>query len=90
MTDELHAVLLDAIRADPDDGARWLDLASWLWVQGRDDEAIAVRVFWPTLRDNLAHVSLEATLAGVARNAKRLGRFARETDRRENETPPPV
>ena len=59
--------LLAAIRDKPDDGPRWLALASWLWDNGRDngrdDEAAAVRVFWPTLRDNLANgVSLGDTL----------------------------
>jgi len=78
---DLPAVL-DAIRAKPDDGPRWPALASWLWDNGRDDEAAAVRVFWPVLRDNLARASLESTLADVARHAKLLGQQAREAEAR--------
>jgi uncharacterized protein (TIGR02996 family) len=71
---------LDAIRARPDAEAGWLALAGWLWDYGRDDEAAAVRVFWPTLRDNVkvAGVSVEQTLRELARDVARLGRRARE------------
>jgi hypothetical protein len=55
--------LLQSIGEDPDDEARWRALSSWLWDHGRDDEAAAVRVFWPTLRDDLTRVPLEGTLA---------------------------
>jgi uncharacterized protein (TIGR02996 family) len=73
--------LLDAIRADPDEGPRWLALAGWLDDNGRDDEAAAVRVYWPTLRDDLAAgVSLDETLAYVARHARRLGAEARKIE----------
>ena len=73
---ELPAVLLDAIRADPGHGNRWIALASWLWDNGREDEALVVRVLWPTLRDNVADTSLKATLAEVKRSAKRLTKWA--------------
>jgi uncharacterized protein (TIGR02996 family) len=72
--------LLDAIRERPDDGLRWLALASWLWDNGRDDEAAAVRAFWPALRDTVveAGVSLDETLRQVAWHSKTLARRARE------------
>jgi uncharacterized protein (TIGR02996 family) len=77
---DLPAVL-DAIREKPDDGPRWLALASWLWDNGRDDEAAAVRAFWPALRENVeAGVSLDGTLRQVAFHAKMLGRRAREVE----------
>jgi uncharacterized protein (TIGR02996 family) len=63
---------LAAIRERPDDGPRWLALARWLTDNGRDDEAAAVRVFWPTLRDNLA--------VGVAEVARSLRRAAAVRD----------
>ena len=46
--------------------------------------APAVRAFWPALRDNVteAGVGLEDTLRQLARNAKRLGRRAREVQER--------
>jgi uncharacterized protein (TIGR02996 family) len=74
--------LLAAIRDQPDDEARWLALAGWLRVNGRDDEAAVVRVFWPTLRDTVTvcGVSLHQSLRKVARNAARLGRRAREVE----------
>ena len=73
--------ILDAIREEPDDGPRWLALAGWLLDNGRDDEAAAVRVYWPVLRDNLtASVSLDETLRQVKQNAARLGRRAREAE----------
>jgi uncharacterized protein (TIGR02996 family) len=59
--------ILDAIRERPDDGARWLAMASWLRDNGRDDEAVAVRSSWPAPRDNAveAGVSLDETLRKV-------------------------
>jgi uncharacterized protein (TIGR02996 family) len=79
------APILDSIRERPDDGTRWLVLAGWLWDNGRDDEAAAVRVFWPTLRDNVieAGVSLDETLRQLARHAELLGRRTREVQERE-------
>ena len=79
---DLSAALLDAIRANPDDAGRWFDLASWSWDSGRDDEAVAVRVLWRMLWDNLAHASLEATLSEVKRNAKRFAILARKIEGR--------
>jgi uncharacterized protein (TIGR02996 family) len=67
--------LLAAIRADPDDGPRWLALALWFADNGRDDEAAAVRVFWRTLGDRpRVRRSIEAVLADVRRNASILAR----------------
>jgi len=62
----------------------WEALSTWLEDTGRDDEAAAVRVFWPTLRDNVtvAGVPLGLTLRGLARNAAALGRQAREIEQR--------
>jgi uncharacterized protein (TIGR02996 family) len=83
-------VILNAIRERPDDGHRWLALASWLWDHDRDDEAAAVQVFWPNLRDCVlieGH-SVHATLRYVARYALIFGRRAREVEQRVAETPP--
>jgi uncharacterized protein (TIGR02996 family) len=77
--------ILDAIRAKPDDGSRWLTLAAWLLGNGRDDEAVVIRAFWPTLRDNLSATTIEATLDDVARNAGLLSTVAREVGRRASE-----
>jgi uncharacterized protein (TIGR02996 family) len=82
------AALLIAIAAEPDNGEHWLALADWLFVHARDDEAVAVRGLWPTLRDNLEVASLETTLAGVAKNAAILAAIARKMPRRDDETPP--
>jgi uncharacterized protein (TIGR02996 family) len=76
--------ILDTIRHQPDDERHWLALASWLWDNGRDDEATVVRVFWPTLRENLRDgVSLDETLRQVEENAGRLAKQAREAEDRE-------
>jgi uncharacterized protein (TIGR02996 family) len=77
--------LLAAIRADPGREAGWLAVAGWLSDNGRNDEAAAVRVFWPTLRDNVtvSGVSVEQTLRDLARHAIRLGKRAREIEGRE-------
>ena len=76
--------LLDAIRRRPGDEAAWLAPTAWLWDHGRDDEAVVVRVYWPTLRDNVTvcGVSLHETLRKVARNAARLARRSREVEER--------
>jgi hypothetical protein len=78
------ASLLAAIQERPDDGPRWLALASWYWDNGRDDEAAAVRVFWPVLRGNVveSEVPLHVTLRTLARNVARLGRRARAVEER--------
>jgi uncharacterized protein (TIGR02996 family) len=71
--------LLAAILADPDSEAAWLALAGWLRDNGRDDEAAAVRVFWPALRNSLGGGrTLDWTLEYVRANARRLGREARQ------------
>jgi uncharacterized protein (TIGR02996 family) len=74
--------LLDALRERPEDGDRWLDLAAWLEDHGREDEAAAVRVYWPVFRDNVtvAGVPLGLTLRQVARQAGTLGPEARRIE----------
>jgi hypothetical protein len=75
--------LLAALKANPDDEARWLLLARSFQDQGRDDEAAVLRVFWPAIRETLAvGRTLESSLDVVRRNAKRLGRRAREVEER--------
>jgi hypothetical protein len=84
--------LLESIGENPDDEARWRALSLWLWDDGRDDEAAAVRVLWATLRDNLttAGGSPRETLADVARHANVLGQLAREIEARdESQAHPP-
>jgi hypothetical protein len=56
--------LLDVIREHLNEERHWIALARWLSDNGRDDEAAVVRVFWPTLRDNVlvSGVSLHETL----------------------------
>jgi hypothetical protein len=82
-------VILNAIRERPDDGHRWLALASWLWDNDRDDEAAAVQVFWPNLRHNVKRsgVSVHATLRVVARRARLFGQQARAVERQADGTP---
>lgn len=77
--------ILSAIRETPDDGSAWLAVASGLWDNGRDDVAVAVRVFWPALRDNVTvlGVSLHATLRQMGHHAAKLGRRAREIEARD-------
>jgi uncharacterized protein (TIGR02996 family) len=75
--------LLVAIRAAPDTESPWLALAGWFRDNGRDDEAAAVRVFWPVMRDSLAAGrTLESVLHLLRRNTTRLGRRAREIEER--------
>jgi hypothetical protein len=62
-------------------------LGGWLWDNGRDDEALVVRVLRPTLRVNVADTSLKATLSEVKRSAKRLVKLARKIKGREGNTP---
>jgi hypothetical protein len=76
---QLPAVL-DATRERPNDRPRWLALASWQWDNGRDDEATALPVFKPTLRDNLPRASLQSTLADVARHQELPRLWAREVE----------
>jgi hypothetical protein len=72
-----------AILAAPDHGAGWLALAAWLRDNDRNEEAAAVRAFWPAMRNCLAAGrSLEAVLADVRRSAWTLGRCARWIEER--------
>jgi len=82
--------LLESIRECPGDRARWLALSGWLRDNGRDDEAVAVRVFWSALRDNVteSRVSLGDTLTDLARNARVLGQVARQVEGRASSPPP--
>jgi hypothetical protein len=61
-------------------GARWLALAGWLLDKGRDDEAVAVRVYWPAFRDHLAHATLAATPNNLAEHARLFGSIARQIE----------
>jgi hypothetical protein len=77
------ADLLDAVIDDPDDGERWLNLTRWFTDHGRADEAAALQVYWPTLRDSLAiRRSIEAVLDDLRRHASILGACAREIEER--------
>jgi uncharacterized protein (TIGR02996 family) len=74
--------LLAAILADPDDEPRWLALAGWFADHGREDEAAAVRVFWPALRNSLGGGrTLDWLLEYVRANADRLGGQARQFEK---------
>src|SRR5438309_680017 len=73
--------ILDAIRANPGEERHWLALAAWHWDDGRDDETAIIRVFWPTLRDDMANRrALEDVLERVRRHRRLLGRRAREVE----------
>ena len=75
--------ILTAIQDRPDVESRWLALAAWLHALGRDDEAVTVRVFWPTIRDMVERgAPLRQALRTVARNAAQLGRRARQIEAR--------
>jgi hypothetical protein len=76
--------ILDAIRADADVETHWLALSQWLGDNGRDDEAVAVRVFWAILRDNIVvcKVPLDETLDDLKANAAILGPGARHIEER--------
>jgi len=85
---DLPVPILRAIGDNPNVPQHWHELADWLAAQAHDDEAVAVRTLWPTLRENLAVVSLEETLADVAKNAALLAKIARKMPRHDDETPP--
>ena len=75
--------LLDAIRENAGDESRWLALSRRLRDNGQEDEAVAVRVFWTNLRDNVREVGLDETLADLTRNAAILGKLARHMETRD-------
>src|SRR5438309_10193102 len=79
--------LLDVIRENPNDASSWLALSSWIADSGGDDEAVAVRVFWPTLRDNVVEfgVPLDRTLAGLTESAAIFGSVARQIEQHRYE-----
>jgi hypothetical protein len=85
---DLPAVLA-AIRDRPEDEARWLALSQWLWDEGRDDESVAVRLVWPTLRDSVTEEgkTVDETFAEVTRHATLLGKLARQVEERRQEPP---
>jgi hypothetical protein len=87
-THDLPAHRLRTIADNPNLAQHAHALADRLFLQAREDEAAAVRVLSPMVRDNLEYVFLETTLADVARNAVVLGTLAREVERRDDETPP--
>jgi hypothetical protein len=59
--------------------------ARWFADNGRDDEAVAVRVYWRTLSDSLAVCrSIDAVLDDVRRNASILGACVREIEERRH------
>jgi hypothetical protein len=74
--------ILDSIRESPDDQSRWLALSRWLSDNGRDDESVAVRLFWPTLRDSVTveGKTVDETFAEVTRHATLLGKLARQVE----------
>jgi hypothetical protein len=69
----MDETLVGAIRENAAVESRWLALSRWLWDNGRADEAAAGRVFWPSLRDNVAELGLDETLAALARRAEERG-----------------
>jgi hypothetical protein len=74
--------LLASIRANPDDGPRWLALAAWYAANGREDEAIAMRMFWPALRENVVTrgMTVDWVLADLAGHAGILATMARQVE----------
>ena len=77
----MDATILDAIRRNPTAPVCWLGLAGWLADNGRDDEAAAVRVFYPVLVENLERgATVEETLTIVRRTAGRLAIRARRME----------
>jgi hypothetical protein len=70
--------VLRAVRDRPDDGGAWARLTDWLRDNGHDDEADAVRAFWPAIADSLAMgMPLTRAMGLLGRHAAGLGRLAR-------------
>ena len=76
--------LLDALRENPNDEARWLAYAQWLADNGWGDEAVAVRVYWRVFRKNVVEfgVPVDETVRRVAQAAPALGWMARQVEER--------
>jgi len=75
------ADILDEIALHPNEQQAWLALACWLRDNGSDDEASAVRVFWSAIAGSIEMgMTIEQALALVKRNARNLGRKAREIE----------
>ena len=71
--------ILESVAQGADSQAAWLSLAEWLRDNGGDDEASAVRVFWSAIADSIAMgLTIEQALKLVKKNARTLGRKARE------------
>jgi hypothetical protein len=76
-----EVAVLRAARDRPEDGAAWAALTGWLADNGHQDEADAVRAFWPAIADSLymgmpltrAMSLLGRHAAGLAKLARRLG-----------------
>ena len=75
------ARILESVNQNSDDQSAWLSLAEWLRDNGNDDEASAVRVFWSAIADSIAMgMMIEQALKLVRKNARNLGRKARDID----------
>jgi hypothetical protein len=74
--------LLASVHENPDDGPRWLALAAWYAANGREDEAVAMRMFWPALRENVAagDMTVDWVLADLTAHAATLAAVAREVE----------
>jgi uncharacterized protein (TIGR02996 family) len=67
--------ICDAIRDHRDNDANWLILADWLRDKGRDNEATAICMFVPAIRDSvMAGMTVEHALLLVTRHDTKLGR----------------
>jgi hypothetical protein len=70
--------VLRAVRDRPDNGAAWAALTEWLGDNGHEDEADAVRAFWPAIADSLyMGMPLTRAMSLLGRHAAGLGKLAR-------------
>jgi hypothetical protein len=70
--------VLRAVRDRPEDGAAWAALTEWLADNGHEDEAGAVRAFWPAIADSLyMGMPLTRAMSLLRRHASGLGKLAR-------------
>jgi hypothetical protein len=74
---------LVAIQENPDDGSHWLAMPVWYLDAGRTDEAHAIRIVWPVLRDCLDTVPLEESLKQVETGAVMFGNIAKHIEARK-------